>query len=69
MHSKSKHIKLLFIDQQQDVLQAKGLDKEKQAASTGPSDPKKMRLCKNCGQPMKGHPKGHCPQELLDKYS
>ncbi|XP_046861588.1 uncharacterized protein LOC124454878 isoform X2 [Xenia sp. Carnegie-2017] len=43
--------------QQQDVLQAKGLDKEKQAASTGPSDPKKTRLCKNCGQPMKGHPK------------
>ncbi|XP_046843832.1 uncharacterized protein LOC124437898 [Xenia sp. Carnegie-2017] len=55
--------------QQQDVLQAKGLDKEKQAASTGPSDPKKTRLCKNCGQLMKGHPKSHCPQELLDKHS
>ena len=63
-------INLIIADQEQDTMQARALVPENQAASTVlPSQPRKPRGCRKCGQPMKAHSRSQCPQESIDNIS
>ena len=50
-------------------MQARTLVQEREAASTSTSQPRKTSCCKKCGEPMKGHPRGRCPQNSFDSHS